>query len=185
MIPSFIIEHCEPRLYTWSFIEYVHISSIVGKENLWFTHTRSSKLTPFGKTIPVSVTTLQLANACILDPFAKKTLQPNEHFDHYIFGGILGDDPPSKKTELFLTKKAPQWQARNLGREQMATDNATYVVKKITEGVKLNDIAFVNTIELNIRNGESIILPYKYILVDGKPLLSPELVRMLKAKRGF
>ena len=41
---KFIIEHLENEVYEWCLIEYENMSKVVGKENLIFTKTSSSKL---------------------------------------------------------------------------------------------------------------------------------------------
>ncbi|MBI4148313.1 hypothetical protein HY490_03415, partial [Candidatus Woesearchaeota archaeon] len=52
-MPTFVIEHLEPKVFQWCVLEYRHISQIVGKENLWFTNASlpasSSRLAKFGK----------------------------------------------------------------------------------------------------------------------------------------
>ena len=103
-MPVFIIEHLEPRVYKWCRIEYAHISSFVGKKNLFFTNTKSAVLRKLGKVNPKSVRKLHLEKACILDPEAKQTLTPSlaKKFNYFIFGGILGDDPPKERTKEAL-----------------------------------------------------------------------------------
>ena len=106
-MPIFIIEHLEPKVYQWCILEYRHISQIVGKENLWFTNTNSSRLAKFGKVISESVTTMNLRNACLLDLAAPVLLEPKEAktFDYYIFGGILGDHPAAGRTKKLLADR--------------------------------------------------------------------------------
>lgn len=189
---KYIIEHLEPRLYTWCFIEYEHISKIIGKENLIFTNLKTSyqrnALSKFGKIYKESITelssTLFKKKLCLLDPNQDKTLKPGDkkNFDFLIFGGILGDNPPRKRTlqslgHLNIAK-------RNLGNKQMATDNAVFVAKKIISGIPIKKIRFIDKLEIRIREGESIILPYRYVIEKGKPLISPKIIEYLK-KKGF
>ncbi|MDP1696145.1 MAG: hypothetical protein Q8L29_04495, partial [archaeon] len=101
-------------------------------------------------------------------------------FDYFIFGGILGDNPPKKRTNPELTSKIQNVESRNIGDKQMSTDNAVYVVKKILEGSQLSKIPFQDEIEIEINDIESTIFPYRYALVNGKPLISPELIEYLK-----
>ena len=75
---KFIIEHLENEVYEWCLIEYENMSKVVGKENLIFTKTSSSKLKKFGKVENKSVLDLNLKRACLLDPKAKKTLSPQD-----------------------------------------------------------------------------------------------------------
>ena len=186
----FIIEHLEPRVFEWCLIEYKHISKIVGKENLWFTNIRSKKgaasLEQYGRRIQESVSTLDLKHACVLDPAAHKTLQPGEakKFKYFIFGGILGDNPPKERTKKELTPLLPYAAVRNIGKEQMSTDNAVRVVKEIARGKKLSELKFQDGIEIPLNRVESVLLPYRYRLVRGKPFISAELIRYLKRKKG-
>ena len=184
MKPVFIIEHLEPKLWPWCLIEYKNISEIVGKNNLLFTNIRKSdvrKLKKYGDVITKSVKDISLANCCILDPEAKKELSPKEagKIDYLIFGGILGDNPPKKRTKSELTKFMKNSQVRNIGKKQLSTDSAVYVVKQIILGKKLSEISFRDSIEIKINEIESVILPYRYPLINGKPNISKELVRYL------
>lgn len=185
----FVIEHLEPRMWPWCIIEYKSISKNVGKDKLWITNLpRGCKpLDNYSKIIKEQVKNLNLQNACVLDPEAPKTLSPEEakSFDYFIFGGILGDDPPQKRTEIELTKFVKGAEVRNIGKEQFSTDNAVFVVHEILNGKKLEDMKFQDTIEIQINDVESTILPYRYPLINGKPRISDELVKFLKNKRGM
>lgn len=185
-MPIYIIEHLEPELYEWCIIEYKNISRIVGKSSLWFTNIKQKdkdKLKNYGKVIQTSIKELNLSNACVLDPEAEKTLSPEEakKYSYFIFGGILGDNPPRKRTSpeltIFLKQKA---KVRNLGKKQFSTDNAVYVTKQITKGKPLSSLKFKNTIEIKINSIESTILPYCYPLINNKPQISKELIRYIK-----
>lgn len=221
-MPTYLIEHLEPRLWKWCMIEYKHISKIVGKNNLWFTNIKrksraSEELKKYGKVINESVTELglngnnsdnnkyNLTNACILDPEASETLtcRNSKQCDYFIFGGILGDDPPKKRTKPELTDRINSNKDNNknhnenknnnkfvvkifnIGKKQLSTDNAVFVVKQIVDGKELKDIEFVEDIELETGKNESVVLPYRYPVVDGKPNISKELVNYLIKKKGF
>lgn len=183
---TFVIEHLEPRLFKWCFLEYSHISSFVGKENLLFTNIKSEKLKEFGKVEPKSVKELHFDKACVLDPEAKEALTPEiaKKFDYFIFGGILGDDPPKVRTKAELTKFLP-YPSFNLGKAQMSTDNAVIVTKMIVDGTQLSELEFQDGIDVPIAEGEEVHLPYKYLLLNGKPLLAPGIVGMLKKQKTF
>ena len=190
-MPIFIIEHLEPRLSKWCLIEYRHISEIAGKRNLWLANVKREserkKLAKYGKVTEKSASELNLRNACILDPGAEKTLAPKESkkFRYFIFGGILGDYPAKKRTKEKLTRFVKNAAARNIGKKQFSTDNAVYVVKQIVNGKSLQELKFKDRIEIQKNNVESFILPYRYALLNGKPLISKELIKFLKRKRGF
>jgi ribosome biogenesis SPOUT family RNA methylase Rps3 len=49
----------------------------------------------------------------------------------------------------------------------------------------LEDIQFTHHVDIDIKNGESVTLPYKYVIRDGKPVLAPGLVEMLRRQKGF
>ena len=191
-MPIYIIEHLEPEVHPWCLIEYKNISKIVGKNNLWFTNiTQTSReaeeLGKFGKVLKESVAKLNLKKSCILDPEAPSCLTPSEakSFDYFIFGGILGDYPPRKRTTPELTSRMKNTKIRNIGKRQFSTDNAVLVVKEIVNGKNLKDIKCKNKLTIKINEIESIDLPYCYPLVDGKPQISEELVSFLKNKKEF
>jgi ribosome biogenesis SPOUT family RNA methylase Rps3 len=184
---KFIIEHLEPRLYKWCIIEYTHISEIVGKENLIFTNIRENdikKLEKLGEVYTKSVKKMNFDNSCVLDPFAKKELTSSDKFDYMILGGILGDEPMKKRTELELTNFIDA-KVRHLGKKQMSTDTAVYVSKYIVDGGKFSDINFQDEIEIDIREGESIQLPFRYVLKNNKPMLPKGLIEFLKKRKDF
>jgi len=184
----YIIEHLEPKIGRWTLIEYAHISKIVGKRSLWFTNIkhRSKKLEKLGKCFKESIKEMNLKNACILDPEAKQLLSPVEakNFNYFIFGGILGDYPPKKRTKKELTQFI-KGKARNIGKKQMSTDNAIYTVKQITKGKNFKDLEFKYNISLKMNKYLTLELPYLYNIVKGKPLISKELIIFLKRKRGL
>lgn len=183
----YVIEHLEKNLSEWSLIEYKHISKIVGKENLMFTNTQEKKLRDLGIVGEKTVKELKLQNACVLDPNAKKILVPKDRkkFDYFIFGGILGNDPPEERTKLELTSQLP-YPARNLGEKQMSTDTAVAVVKKIIDGVPFEKIKFVDDPVIKMGSNEEIILPYRYLAdKKGKAVVAREVIRLLKRNKGF
>ena len=181
----FIIEHLEPKMWEWCVIEYKNISKIVGEENLWFTNVPRRdflKIRKFGKVFEESVRDMKIENACLLDMENDKELLPKEarEFSYFIFGGILGDNPPRKRTFEELTRFMKDVCVRNIGKSQFSTDSAVFVVREICSGKKLKEIKFVDEIEVNINKIESTSLPYKYPLKNGKPIISKELIRYLK-----
>lgn len=181
----FIIEHLEPRMYPWCLIEYKSISKIVGKNNLWFTNVKNNsfKLKNCGKVFQKSVKSMNLENACVLDPEASKVLtKKDKKFKYFILGGILGDNPPKKRTFAELTKFLPNTKKRNIGKSQFSTDNAVFVVNEILKGIPLKKMKFQDFNEIKINKIESVILPFKYPLTNGKPRISRELIKFIKTK---
>lgn len=191
MRPLYIIEHLEPELWPWCLIEYESLSKAVGK-NVWFTNIKKKdarKLSRYGKVFAESIQQLHLnlEKACVLEPFALKTLVPNEakKFEYYIFGGILGDEKLNGRTQKELTQFLKGAHARNIGKEQFSTDNAVYVTNQIVQGIPLAKQRFKDTLEIQFNRVESVILPYRYPLVDGKPRISKKLIAYLKKKETF
>ena len=189
----FLIEHLESELGKWCMMEYVHMSEEVGKKNIWFTNVPrkdTKKLEKVGNVFDKSVRNLALnmKRVCVLDPDASETLTPEDagKFDYFVFGGILGDNPPRKRTGPELTQFMKGAGVRNIGKEQMSTDNAVFTVKKIiVEGKKFEDLKFQDEVEIEKNDVESFILPYRYNLVNGKPYMSEKLVEFLKKKKDF
>lgn len=182
----FIIEHLEPELYEWCLIEYENISKIVGKENLWFTNVskkdEEQKLIPLGSVFSKSVKEMHLENSCILDPESNVLLSPenSSNIEYFIFGGILGDYPPRKRTELELSQFMKEVKTFNIEKEQMSTDNAVYTVKKIVvDKIPFSSLKFQDTIEIKINKQLTTELPYRYNIIDGKPMISDKLVKLI------
>ncbi len=182
----YIIEHLEPKVFPWCKLEYAHISSVVGKEELLITNTSSTALKKIAGTTKESVHKNYLAyiQACVLDPEAPLTLTPEIAAKHncFIFGGILGDYPPRKRTQEEVKLPLPRY---NLGKEQMSTDTAVIVTYHIVNGTPLHKMKFQDGVDIEIKDGEEMHLPYRYLLVNGKPMLPPGLVEMLKKQKGF
>jgi len=181
----FIIEHLEPELFDWCIIEYQHISKILGKKNVWFTNIKKEdekKLKAFGKVSNESIKSMKLQNACILDPESSEELtsKNSQQYIYFIFGGILGDYPPKKRTAEELSSFLPNIKRFNIGKEQMSTDNAVYTVKKIIEGKNLSELKFQDNAEIKINEVLTTQLPYRYNIVNKKPLISSELIKFIK-----
>ena len=51
--------------------------------------------------------------------------------------------------------------------------------------VYASDLKFKDELELPIKEGESVHLPFRYVLIKGKPLVYPKLMHYLKTKKGF
>ena len=187
--PIYIIEHLEPEVFEWCLIEYEHISENVGKNNLWFTNIKSDKdrkkLEKFGKVFSESARDLELEKACVLDPESDKLLEPSDNFSYYVFGGILGDNPPRKRTGPELTQFMKNIETRNIGKEQMSTDNAVFTVKQIADGKKFSELKFEDNVSIELDEFEFLDLPYRYNLVDGKPYMSEKIISYLKKNGVF
>jgi ribosome biogenesis SPOUT family RNA methylase Rps3 len=105
---TFIVEHLDPELEQWSALEYKCIARETAASGSSFYLTS----VPRELQLPESLKSVSELNVehrgieeiyadkkdrvCLLDPSAKKELSPEdgETFDIFLFGGILGDDPP-------------------------------------------------------------------------------------------
>jgi ribosome biogenesis SPOUT family RNA methylase Rps3 len=180
---KYVIEHLEPSLFPWCVIEYRHITKLIGKKNVLFTNLRRKKdcdrLRGFAKAVKESFTTLKVKRVCVLDPAAERELSSADakRFDTMVLGGILGDYPMKARTK----EEIPHgYERRNLGREQMPTDNAAFVAKGILSGKKMSDFSFKDGITVELAEGEATDLPFRYVMLDGKPLMSGQLIELLK-----
>jgi len=78
------------------------------------------------------IDTIPLERVCLLDPKASLALTPSDgnagKFTWFLFGGILGDDPPRDRTAELRSLGFP---TRHLGPVQMTTDMALGVTKRV------------------------------------------------------
>ena len=129
---------------------------------------------------------------CLLDPKAEKRLSPKdkEAFGVFLFGGILGDNPPRGRTENAFGTLFDKNSKRNLGDKQMATNTAVLVTHLIVDGkMDFDKLDFVDEIEIILDEDVddkgkprkySQILPYRYLVIEGKPILAPGLIEYLR-----
>lgn len=192
MQPKFVIEHLEKRLYKWCFLEYENMSKIVGKKNLIFSNIKNKrdflKLKKLGNAREESIFELKLNKnkTCVLDPNSKRTLTPAtaRKFGYFVFGGILGNYPPEKRTRKMLTEKLG-FKSFNIGKKQMSTDNAVLAVKLIAGGMPLEKIKFKDNIKIKTGKNEEVILPYRYVVLNGRIFISEKLMKNLKNGKTF
>ena len=180
------IEHLEPYLSRWLWLEYRHASKLA-RGKLEFTnvkredHRRAlSKLAP---AHPESILELYpLSRLVILDPLAPLQLAPEDLRGEVVVvvGGILGDHPPKGRTRKLLTSRAEGAMARSLGRHQFSIDGSVYVALKVAEGARLEEIPV--KVGVTVRASSILIhLPYAYPLRKGRPVISRELVEYLRS----
>ncbi|MBS3104911.1 hypothetical protein J4234_01500 [Candidatus Woesearchaeota archaeon] len=190
---KFIIEHLEKELYEWCLIEYQHISEIVGKNSTIFTNINKKnikKLKKYGIVFEKSVSELKFNNLCVLSQYSKKALATNDksRFEYFVFGGILGDNPSKKRTNILirnLKKHNVKFETRSLRNKQMPADIAVYVAKKTLEGKKLSDFKFVDELEIELNENESVVLPFRYVVDNKKLIINEELVEYLRKRKEF
>jgi ribosome biogenesis SPOUT family RNA methylase Rps3 len=105
---TYIVEHLDEDLGPWSELEYLAIAretQASGGHFLMSSLPTSFRVPEVLRKIPAltaehkDVETLfadHKERICLLDPKAAKDLSPadGDQFDYFLFGGILGDDPP-------------------------------------------------------------------------------------------
>ncbi|BGP16449.1 hypothetical protein JCM10213_003995 [Rhodosporidiobolus nylandii] len=118
-----------------------------------------------------------LQKVCLLDPRAPTEIRPQDggEFDWFLFGGILGDDPPRDRTGIL---RAHGYPGRHLGPIQMTTDTALGVTRRVVQdGVEFGKLEFVNHPTIRFDEHESVEMPFIYLKDDkGEPIL-PEGMR--------
>ena len=53
------------------------------------------------------------------------------------------------------------------------------------DGTALQDLKFVSEMEVEIDEGLSVTLPFKYLIIDNKVQISPKIVELLREQEGF
>ncbi|THH06260.1 hypothetical protein EW145_g4214 [Phellinidium pouzarii] len=196
---AYVIEHmeedeqAEKTLPEWVELEYLHMCTLAGPDALiHFTHLSSSSSnslsTIFTRPDRPSLAQAQahqtgvlelmhengvpMSKVCLLDPKAEKELSPEDGegaFDWFLFGGILGDDPPRDRTAELRKLGFP---ARHLGDVQMTTDTAVGVTKLVVhDKVKLQDIPYIDFPTITFNAKESVEMPFRYVAANGQPVL--------------
>ncbi|MEM2878470.1 MAG: SAM-dependent methyltransferase [Candidatus Hadarchaeales archaeon] len=183
----FLIDHLEPELSEWIMIEYSHAAKIAGRENLIITNvTRRRDAKMLSRVARVdrrrAFDIFDEGDIIILDPGARYTLTPDDMKGKMavVLGGILGDDPPRGRTESMLTRFAPGVEVRNIGPHQFSVDGAVYVAKRIHGGVPLSRIPVRAGVEIELQPGHSVVLPFAYPVVNGRPFIPKALLSYLK-----
>ncbi|KAJ5086366.1 hypothetical protein NUU61_007673 [Penicillium alfredii] len=190
---AFVVEHLDPELGPWSALEYACIS----RES----HARGVRFllssVPASLQMPADLAATQgleveqrsveeifadrKDKVCLLDPAAEVELSPadGDHFEVFLFGGILGDDPPRDRTSE-LRKKG--YTGRRLGPKQMTTDTAVRVTRMVVqEKVPLEQIPYVDYPELLINEHERTEMPFRYVTDStGKPIMPDGMADLIK-----
>ncbi|MFX0096404.1 MAG: hypothetical protein ACFE7E_01430 [Candidatus Hodarchaeota archaeon] len=186
--PRIIIEHLEKVVGRWIWLEYRHVSRLVGRENLLITNIKKRrdaiKFAEIASIANLSITRLPFdrSKLIILDPRADIVLDPQDlKGDKWIIlGGILGDHPPIGRTELLLSKRMKDIPYRHIGKHQFSIDGAVYIVLQIAKGKGIESIPITLKPEITITDNYSVTLPFAFPQVDGKPLFAPGLIGYLK-----
>ena len=108
MTKTYVVEHLDPELGPWSALEYTAIaqeSHAAGADFCLSSVSDALELPIEFQSLPnfhverrssEDIYSDRKAKVCLLDPKAEKELNPSdgELFDVFLFGGILGDNPP-------------------------------------------------------------------------------------------
>ncbi|KIW82192.1 hypothetical protein Z517_05219 [Fonsecaea pedrosoi CBS 271.37] len=193
---TFVVEHLDPELGPWSALEYKAIAKESGQAGCRFILSSLPEsllksedlkdLVALGAGAESESIETSLAHKkdkiCLLDPAAKQELHPTDAavFEIFLFGGILGDDPPRDRTSE-LRKKG--FSGRRLGPVQMTTDTAVRVTRTVILGqTPLDKIPYVDFPELKVDEHESTEMPFRYVADDtGKPIMPEGMIELIKA----
>ncbi|CAK1362736.1 Protein arginine N-methyltransferase SFM1 [Cercospora beticola] len=197
---TYIVEHLDPELEDWQALEYNAISEeSQNSGNKFLLSGLTPEFDKFEKlVIPKAERTERTVESicpsqearqkvCLLDPKAEKDLSPEDGplFDAFLFGGILGDDPPRDRTGDLRKLGFP---GRRLGPEQMTTDTAVRTTRIVVqEGKNLSEIEYIDRPEIpitdengKIKANETIEMPFKYVKGgDGKPIIPKGMLELL------
>ncbi|MCJ1377651.1 hypothetical protein MMC17_000747 [Xylographa soralifera] len=200
MAKTYVVEHLDPELGPWSSLEYQAIATETAEAGSRFCLSSVSKSLELPKELQ-NVPTLLIENrsveeiyklekdrVCLLDPAAPSELHVEDAalFDVFLFGGILGDDPPRDRTAELRQKG---FKGRRLGPVQMTTDTAARVTRLvIQQKVALDQISYIDYPELKIDEHESTEMPFRYVMDEnGKPIMPKGMVDLIKSdsEKGF
>lgn len=217
----------------WALLEYSHMLTLVGPgSTVHFTSLSTASLESLRNALQssstdraefelhtASITTLMrergiaLEQVCLLDPKAPLPISVNDAkqtesnpspFRFFLFGGILGDDPPRDRTASLRQLGFP---SRHLGNVQMTTDTALGVTKRVvedqlrlalpdTEQVELEKgqdkqangkLEWITHPELRFGRGESVEMPFRYMVDQSRstadnpePLMPPGMRELIR-----
>ncbi|KAF9531112.1 SAM-dependent RNA methyltransferase [Crepidotus variabilis] len=131
---------------------------------------------------------VDLQKVCLLDPKAEAALSPSDgdgRFEWFLFGGILGDDPPRDRTSELRAHGFP---GRHLGSIQMTTDTALGVTKLVVQDkIPLDKIPYVDHPTIRFNAKESVEMPFRYFSDGREPILPPGMKKLLHEdlNKGF
>jgi ribosome biogenesis SPOUT family RNA methylase Rps3 len=148
---TFIVEHMDPELEKWQILEYSTIAKECADSNSQFILSGLPKAVPELSSVEqspqsvddlVSSANIPKERVCLLDPRGESDLAPEDgdKFDVFVFGGILGDDPPRDRTAELRVKG---FGGRRLGKEQLTTDTAARVTRIVVQEKSEHCIVFL------------------------------------------
>ncbi|KAL2019724.1 hypothetical protein VTK56DRAFT_9261 [Thermocarpiscus australiensis] len=190
---TYIVEHLDEELGPWSELEYLAIareSQSAGANFCLSSLPPGFKVPEALRAIPAFTPETRgveelyahdKGRVCLLDPAAASDLSPEDgdKFDVFLFGGILGDDPPRDRTSE-LRKKG--FEGRRLGPVQMTTDTAVRVTRLVVQGkTSLQEIPYLDYPELKFNEHESTQMPFRYVKgEDGKAIMPEGMVDLIR-----
>ncbi|KAJ5563880.1 SAM-dependent RNA methyltransferase predicted [Penicillium longicatenatum] len=190
---AFVVEHLDPELGPWSALEYAAIAreshdlgarfllSSVPAELQMPADLAATRGLEVEQRSVEEIFADRKDRVCLLDPSAQVELSPEdgETFDVFLFGGILGDDPPRDRTSE-LRKKG--YVGRRLGPKQMTTDTAVRVTRMVVhEKIPLEEIPYVDYPEILINEHERTEMPFRYVKdASGEPIMPDGMVDLIK-----
>ncbi|GKZ18866.1 hypothetical protein AbraIFM66951_001824 [Aspergillus brasiliensis] len=204
---TIVVEHLDPELGAWSALEYGCIareSHAAGSKFLLSSVPTSLQMpedlaaTPGLGVEHRSVEQIfadRKSRVCLLDPAATVELSPADAdtFDVFLFGGILGDDPPRASNYKIQTVnkmdsdrtselRKKGYAGRRLGPKQMTTDTAVRVTRMVVhEKVPLEQIPYIDYPEILINKHERTEMPFRYVKGDdGEPIMPKGMVDLIK-----
>lgn len=189
---KFIVEHLEKPLSQWCFLEYQHIITALGKDAVFFTNvdddSEQKQLAALGVKVYKETVANLIAQGvfpkekCVLiDLDDKGDLTPQEapQFEYAIFGGILGDQPLSMRSNTHFSSLHVE--RRQLTDKQMSTDTSVLVCDLVANKQQaLSSLHFAYEIDITLNEFETMTLPYQYLLVGNTPVFTPGLVEHLQ-----
>ena len=183
-LPLIVIENLEP-ITEWVLLEYRHASKIA-MGNIIFTNVDDKRLEKLGKVYRESFTeVVEPDKTIILDPSAEKPLRTEdfEKYRYFVIGGICGDYPPKNRTKEIISSRLPAVERRNLGKKQLTTDSAILMVMLIYAGERIEDIEVTDSVEIRYSENESTVLPFGYIVMENRVIITPGLIELLVRRR--
>ena len=199
-----VIEHLEEHLSRWLALEYRHSLSLssgcLAVTNAGRFCGKISSLVGSMRCFRESVTRLRGVlytspeRIIVLDPRAESRLEPWEaaEAEAIVVGGLLGDHPPRGRTWELLTKRTLElgMKPRNIGPEQLSIDGAVFVALQIARGKRLDEIRTVSSPSFRLADPVygsewEVTLPFAYPLADGRPLMAPGLLELLRSGLAY
>jgi ribosome biogenesis SPOUT family RNA methylase Rps3 len=215
---TFIVEHMDPELEKWQHLEYRTIASECASASSQFilsglpkpvSELAEVEQSPSSVDDLVSNAGIPKERVCLLDPRGESDLAPEDgdKFDVFVFGGILGDDPPRDRTAELRVKG---FGGRRLGKEQLTTDTAARVTRIVVQDkselscffplflglekdlltsvkqkkVPLAQVPYVDRPTIQVSASESVEMPFKYVKgKDGKAIMPEVRVQQFLVSR--